>query len=88
MSLLVGATVAVLFGGYVTDKIGRKLSSILCSIPYTIGWLLIVVTVKFTNSPAFRPIMFSGRFIVGLSVGWTSLCVNVSTAIRVVVTEG
>ena len=79
---------AVLFGGYVTDKIGRKLSIILCSIPYTIGWLLIVVTVKFTNSPAFRPIMFSGRFIVGLSVGWTSLCVNVSTAIWVVVTEG
>ena len=78
---------AVLFGGYVTDKIGRKLSIILCSIPYTIGWLLIVVTVKFTNSPAFRPIMFSGRFIVGLSVGWTSLCVNVRTTIWVFTLE-
>lgn len=74
---------AVLFGGYVTDKIGRKLSIILCNIPYTVGWLLIVMTVRFTDSPAFRPLMFSGRFIVGLSVGWTSLCVNVSSIIAV-----
>ena len=69
---------AVLFGGYLTDWIGRKPSIILCSIPYTIGWLLIILTVRFTDSPAFRILMFSGRFVVGLSVGWTSLCVNVS----------
>ena len=61
-----------------TDRIGRKLSMILCSIIYTIGWILIVLTVKFTESPAFRILLFTGRFIVGLSVGWTSLCVNVS----------
>ena len=78
---------AALFGGYVTDKIGRKLSIILCSIPYTIGWLLIVVTVKFTNSPAFRPLMFSGRFILGVSVGWISFCVNVRITMWVVILE-
>ena len=31
--------------------------------------------------------MFSGRFIVGLSVGWTSLCVNVRTTIWVFTLE-
>ena len=74
---------SVLFGGYLTDRIGRKLSMVLCSIIYTIGWLLIILTVKFTDSPAFRILLFTGRFITGLSVGWTSLCVNVSTAFAI-----
>ena len=78
LSLLIGATVAVLFSGYLTDRIGRKLSIIACSIIYTIGWLLIVLVVEFTDSPVFRILLFTGRFIVGLSLGWTSLCVNVS----------
>ena len=69
---------AMLFSGYLTDKIGRKLSMVACSVIYTIGWLLIVLVVEFTDSPVFRILLFTGRFIVGISIGWTSLCVNVS----------
>ena len=77
MTALVGATVVVPFGGYLVDYLGRKLSIILCSIPYTIGWLLIIITVA-TDDPAFKPLLYTGRFILGVGVGWTTTSVGVS----------
>jgi len=65
------------FGGWLFDYFGRKLSIILCSIPYTIGWLLIVLTVA-TDGPVFRPLLFTGRFVLGIGVGWTSVSGGVS----------
>ena len=74
---MAGATIVVPFGGYLVDYFGRKLSIILSSVPYTIGWLLIILTVT-TDNPAFRPLMFTGRFVLGLGVGWTTISVGVS----------
>ena len=65
------------FGGWLFDYFGRKLSIILCSIPYTIGWLLIILTVA-TDGPVFRPLLFTGRFVLGIGVGWTSVSGGVS----------
>ena len=53
------------------------MSNILCCIPYTIGWLIIVLTVS-TDGPAFRPLLFTGRFVVGIAAGWSAACFNVS----------
>ena len=77
MTALVGATIIAPFGGYLVDYFGRKLSIILCSVPYTIGWLLIILTVETDNS-AFKPLLFTGRFILGVGVGWTTTSVGVS----------
>jgi len=77
---LAGATVVAPFGGYLVDYFGRKLSIILCSVPYTIGWLLIIFTVA-TDGPAFRPLLFTGRFILGIASGWSSVSVGVSLCV-------
>ena len=74
---MVGATIVTPFGGYLVDYLGRKLSIILCCIPYTIGWLLILLTVTF-DGPAVRPLLFTGRFVLGIAAGWSSVSVDVS----------
>ena len=78
MTILAGAMITAPFGGWLSDYFGRKLSIIFCSIPYTIGWLLIVLTVA-ADGPAFRPLLFTGRFVLGVGVGWASVSVGVST---------
>ena len=77
ITILAGATITAPFGGWLFDYFGRKLSIILCSIPYTIGWLLIILTLT-TDGPFFRPLLFTGRFILGIGVGWTSVSGGVS----------
>ncbi|XP_065901350.1 uncharacterized protein [Dysidea avara] len=67
------------FSGYSSDRFGRKLSIILCCIPYTFGWLIVVLTVS-TDGPAFRPLLYIGRFVVGVAAGWTTVCCNAYVA--------
>ena len=59
------------------DQFGRKLSLMMCSIAYTIGWLLIILTVL-TEETVFRVLIFTGRFVGGIGVGIASLCAPVS----------
>ena len=35
-----------------------------------------------TDGPAFRPLLYIGRFVVGVAAGWTSVCFNVSVAVH------
>ena len=74
---MIGTTIITPFSGYLTDRLGRKLSIILCCIPYAFGWLTVVLTVS-TDGPAFRPLLFIGRFVVGVAAGWSAACFNVS----------
>ena len=48
-----------------------------CSITYAIGWLLIILTLL-TNGTIFRLLIFAGRLIGGIGVGFASLCAPVS----------
>ncbi|KAF5269944.1 hypothetical protein FQR65_LT05743 [Abscondita terminalis] len=48
--------------GIICDKIGRKYGSLLLTIPFIIGWLLII----FANSVGM---MIAGRFIIGMAGG-------------------
>ena len=77
--LSVGALLGSLVAGWIVDYAGRKNSLILFSVPSAAGWLMIVFT-TFTDGPAFRPLLFGGRLLVGFSIGYVSLCVPVSVA--------
>lgn len=71
-----------MIAGWTVDRFGRKLSLMMCSIAYTIGWLLIVLTVL-TEGSLFRVLIFSGRFVGGIGVGFASLCGPVSNCTRI-----
>ena len=69
-----------LIAGWMVDRFGRKLSLMTCSIAYTIGWLLIILTVL-TEGSIFRILIFTGRFVGGIGVGFAALCAPVSICI-------
>ena len=49
---------------------------VLSSGPFTIGWLLILITSGITG-PIFRPLLFAGRLITGVGIGSMSVVVPV-----------
>lgn len=63
--------------GWLVDSSGRQFTMVLCSVPLTIGWLLILITSGIT-SPLFRPLLFVGRIFTGIGIGSVSLVVPVS----------
>ncbi|NXJ87835.1 GTR8 protein, partial [Corythaixoides concolor] len=65
-----GAAAGGVLGGYLVDKIGRKLSLMLCSVPYVFGYMVIV-------SAQNVWMLYSGRMLTGLASGVTSLVVPV-----------
>ncbi|KFQ28290.1 Solute carrier family 2, facilitated glucose transporter member 8, partial [Mesitornis unicolor] len=65
-----GAATGGILGGYLVDKVGRKLSLMLCSIPYVFGY---VVTISAQNAW----MLYFGRMLTGLASGITSLVVPV-----------
>ena len=66
-----------LIAGWMVDQFGRKLSLMTCSVAYTIGWLLIILTVL-TEGSIFRILIFTGRFVGGIGAGFAALCSPVS----------
>jgi len=77
MLLPVGALIGTVIAGWIIDKVGRKLTLLVCSITYAIGWLLITLTLL-TNGTIFRLLIFAGRLIGGIGVGFATLCAPVS----------
>ncbi|XP_015675492.1 solute carrier family 2, facilitated glucose transporter member 8 [Protobothrops mucrosquamatus] len=65
-----GAAAGGTLGGYVVDKIGRKLSLMLCTIPYVFGFLIIVAAQNIW-------MLYLGRLLCGLASGVTSLVVPI-----------
>ena len=76
----IGALVGAPLAGWLVDYIGRKKSLLLCSVPFTIGWVITVVSyaVPHDQDTGIRIMLFAGRFFVGIGVGGASLCVPVS----------
>lgn len=54
------------------DRAGRKLSLMLCSVPYVLGYVVII-------SAQNVWMLYAGRMLTGLASGITSLVVPVST---------
>ncbi|KAM6337469.1 solute carrier family 2, facilitated glucose transporter member 8 isoform 1-T1 [Alca torda] len=61
-----GAAAGGILGGYIVDKVGRKLSLMLCSIPYVFGYIVII-------SAQNVWMLYFGRVLTGLATGITSL---------------
>ncbi|XP_053329468.1 solute carrier family 2, facilitated glucose transporter member 8 [Spea bombifrons] len=66
----IGAAAGGVFGGWVVDRIGRKLSLMLCSLPFVLGFTLII-------SAQNMWMLLGGRLLTGLASGVTSLVVPV-----------
>nr|XP_048679437.1 solute carrier family 2, facilitated glucose transporter member 8 isoform X5 [Caretta caretta] len=63
-----GAAAGGILGGCMVDKLGRKLSLMLCSIPYVSGFTMII-------SAQNVWMLYIGRILTGLASGITSLVV-------------
>uniref|UniRef100_A0A8C5R5J6 Solute carrier family 2, facilitated glucose transporter member 8 n=1 Tax=Leptobrachium leishanense TaxID=445787 RepID=A0A8C5R5J6_9ANUR len=66
----IGAAAGGVFGGWIVDRIGRKLSLMLCALPFVFGFTLIITAQNVW-------MLFGGRFLNGLASGVTSLVVPV-----------
>ncbi|XP_029019216.1 solute carrier family 2, facilitated glucose transporter member 8 [Betta splendens] len=64
----VGAAVGGLLGGWMVDRIGRKLSLMFCSLPFVFGFTVIIAAQN-------RWMLYVGRALTGLASGVTSLVV-------------
>ena len=68
----IGAIVGGPVAGFLVEKLGRKTTILSCCVPYSVGWLLLVIGGYFTNA---YQVLYLARFICGLGTGMTSLCV-------------
>ena len=57
-------------GIYAVDKFGRKLTIMLCSAPFVIGWVIVAASKSVT-------LLYLGRVVTGLGMGAVSLTVPV-----------
>uniref|UniRef100_UPI00398F66BB solute carrier family 2, facilitated glucose transporter member 8 n=1 Tax=Pristiophorus japonicus TaxID=55135 RepID=UPI00398F66BB len=66
----IGAAVGGIIGGWIVDKIGRKLSLMMCAVPYVSGFTMIIGAQNIW-------MLYGGRVLTGLASGVTSLVVPV-----------
>ncbi|XP_013870096.1 solute carrier family 2, facilitated glucose transporter member 8 [Austrofundulus limnaeus] len=64
----VGAAVGGLLGGWMVERIGRKLSLMLCALPFVFGFTIIIAAQNIW-------MFYVGRLLTGLASGVTSLVV-------------
>ena len=65
------------------DRGGRKMLLLSSGVPNFVGWLLIVLS-RYTLD-AFRPVILTGRFLIGFAVGWLTSGIPVSVIYRITV---
>lgn len=68
----VGAALGGLLGGWMVEKIGRKLSLMFCSLPFVFGFTIIIAAQNVW-------MLYIGRMLTGLASGVTSLVVPVTS---------
>ena len=64
-SSLVGGIFGGPIAGYVADRWGRKFSLVLNSVPYLVGYFIILSACLATNGIVFKTALIVGRFM-----GW------------------
>lgn len=64
----IGAALGGLLGGWIVEKIGRKLSLMFCAIPFIFGFTIIIAAQN-------HWMLYLGRVLTGLASGVTSLVV-------------
>ena len=79
---VIGGMTGGLLAVPVADKLGRRIALIVGGIPSFCGWVLLAGSVWVTDSRAgFLTVLLTGRFLTGLSTGWSLLMVIVSAGI-------
>ncbi|KAF5906645.1 solute carrier family 2, facilitated glucose transporter member 8, partial [Clarias magur] len=66
----IGAGIGGLLGGWLVEKIGRKLSLMLCSLPFIFGFTIVIAAQN-------HWMLYVGRVLTGLASGVTSLVVPI-----------
>lgn len=69
----IGAALGGLLGGWIVEKIGRKLSLMFCAVPFIFGFTIIIAAQN-------HWMLYVGRVLTGLASGVTSLVVPVRMA--------
>ncbi|XP_043096787.1 solute carrier family 2, facilitated glucose transporter member 8 isoform X2 [Puntigrus tetrazona] len=64
----IGAALGGLFGGWIVERIGRKLSLMFCALPFICGFTIIIAAQN-------HWMLYGGRVLTGLASGVTSLVV-------------
>jgi len=77
----VGALIGAPLSGLLADHSGRQLAIVLCNVPLTIGWMLILIS-NIVTGQLFRPLLFAGRFIVGVGAGASVMTTGVSKQVH------
>ena len=76
------APVGAIFGGpiagWIADFLGRKVALLLVAIPYLSGYMMITYAHFIYNPVGFKTVLFLGRFLTGIGVGWSCLATPVS----------
>ncbi|MEQ2161256.1 Solute carrier 2 (Facilitated glucose transporter) member 8 [Goodea atripinnis] len=62
----IGAAVGGLLGGWMVQKIGRKLTLMFCTLPYVFGFTIIIAAQNVW-------MLYVGRVLTGIASGITSL---------------
>lgn len=75
---LLGALLGAVPAGWLTDRFGRKRFLLSLSVPFVIGWGLIVAAL-WADDKADVWMLYAGRFICGLAVGATTVAVPLYT---------
>jgi len=76
------ASVGAMFGGPIAGSIadhwGRKMSLMLCGVPYLIGYLMLSYAHYLPTAVGFKCLMLIGRLFTGMGLGWTASATPVS----------
>lgn len=56
--------------GFFLDKLGRHMALMISTVPYITGWLLIMMT-RAISGHAFLPVLYIGRFLTGVGLGFS-----------------
>ena len=76
---LAGGSIGGPIAWLVSDGLGRQTALTTGGIPALCGWLMISYAPLITGSrAAFLTVLFTGRFLTGVGVGWAIFCVSVS----------
>lgn len=69
--MTLGAAAGGLVGGWMVGRIGRKLSLMLCALPFVCGFTMIIAAQNIL-------MLYVGRVLTGMASGVTSLVVPVT----------
>ena len=77
------ASVGAMFGGPIAGSIanhwGRKMSLMMCGVPYLLGYLVLSYAHYLPTAVSFKCLILIGRLLTGMGMGWACSATPVSS---------